>query len=91
MKAEDRARLDSGGFDREAWAGLWDRLPARMRRGVLQYVLHELHAIESSGAFSIRWHYETSAEREEAGGPIYESDQPGDVITFSGQVRIGYR
>jgi hypothetical protein len=91
LKPEDHAHLKSGKFDREAWAELWDRLPEKARSSVLQFVLHELHAIESGGMFSIRWNFETSEQREETGAQVYENDQPGDVITFCGRVRIGYR
>jgi hypothetical protein len=89
MKAEDRLRLRSGSFDREAWAQLWDRLPERARRGAAEFVLQKLHALESSGQWSISWHYETNEEREESGAPIFEFDQPNDVITFKGSLRIG--
>jgi hypothetical protein len=92
MNAEDKARLASG-FDREAWATLWDRLPERMRRGVLRFILHLLHAVESRGAYSIRWHYVTAEEREEANEPIQEADeadQPGDLIKLTGEFRIGF-
>ncbi len=89
MKAEDKIRLKSGTFDREAWAGLWDRLPERSRRSAAQFVLEKLHALESGGRWSNSWHYETSEEREESGAPIFEFDQPGDVITFKGSLQIG--
>lgn len=84
MNAEDRRRLSAGEFDREAWAGLWDRLPQRARRSTLEFVLHKLHAFESGGQWSMSWHYESSEQREESGGPIFKDDQPGDVITFKG-------
>jgi hypothetical protein len=89
MNAEDRARLKAANFDREAWATLWDRLPERARRSTLEFVLHKLHAIESSGRFSMSWHYETNEEREESGSPIFDDDQPGDIITFKGSLQIG--
>lgn len=89
MKAEDRIRLKSGTFDREAWAVLWDRLPERARRAAAEFVLQKLHALESSGRWSISWHYETNEEREESGAPIFEYDQPGDVISFKGSLQIG--
>ncbi len=89
MKAEDRIRLKSGTFDREAWAGLWDRLPEQARRGAAEFVLQKLHAFESSGRWSISWHYETNEEREESGAPTFEYDQRGDVITFKGLLQIG--
>lgn len=91
MNAVDRNRLKSGGFDREGWAELWDRLPERMRFSTLQFVLQELHAIESSGQFSMTWEYKTSQERELSGAPLFEDDQPGDVITFKGALHIGNR
>ena len=89
MSAEDRKRLKSGGFDREAWAALWDRLPERMRRSTLEFVLQKLHAVESGGRWSFSWHYETSEQREESGAPVFEDDQPGDVITCKGSLQIG--
>jgi len=89
MKAEDRIRLKSGTFDREAWAALWDRLPDQMRRGAAEFVLQKLHALESSGRWSFAWHYETNEDREESGAPIFEFDQAGDVITFKGSLQIG--
>jgi hypothetical protein len=54
MKAEDRAnlaRVKSGEFDREEWAELWDRLPVRMRRSIVEYILQALHAFDSGGRF----------------------------------------
>lgn len=89
MKAEDRIRLESGTFDREAWAELWDRLPDRSRRGAAKFVLHQLHAIESSGQWRISWHYETNEVRENSGAPIFEFDQAFDVISFKGSLQIG--
>lgn len=89
MNAEDRKRLKSGGFDREAWAALWDRLPERLRRSTVEFVLQKLHAVESGGRWSFSWHYETSEQREESGAPIFEDDQPGDVITCKGSLQIG--
>jgi hypothetical protein len=62
-----------------------------MRRSTLEFVLQKLHAVESNGRFSMAWAFETSEKREESGEPIYEDDQPGDVITFKGVVQIGYR
>lgn len=89
MQAEDRIRLKSGTFDREAWVALWDRLPERMRRSAAEFVLQKLHATESRGRWSFSWHYETNEEREESGAPIFEFDQAGDVITFKGSLQIG--
>jgi hypothetical protein len=60
-----------------------------MRHGAAEFVLQKLHALESSGRWSIAWHYETNEEREESGAPIFEFDQPGDVITFKGSLQIG--
>lgn len=91
MKAEDKEFLKSGQFDQEAWTALWGRLPERTRRSTAEFVLQKLHAIESGGRFSMTWTYETSEEREESGGPIYENDQPGDVISFRGSLQIGGR
>jgi hypothetical protein len=89
MLAEDKIRLKSGTIDREAWAGLWDRLPERARRGAVEFVLEQLHAWESSGQWSIAWHYKTNEERGESGAPTFEFDQPGDIITFEGSLRVG--
>jgi hypothetical protein len=89
MTAEDQACLKRREFDREAWAELWDSLPERLRRSALTFVLNELHAIESGGTFSVAWHYETSEQREESGAPIYDTDQPGDVVTFKGRIQYG--
>jgi len=89
MKAEDKELLESGRFDRVAWAALWDRLPDRMRRSTAEFVLQKLHAIESNGQFSMQWTYETSEEREASGGTIFEHDQPGDVVSFHGSLQIG--
>ena len=89
MHPQDRKRVKSGGFDREAWAALWDRLPERARCSTVEIVLHKLHAIESGGRWSMSWHYQSSEEREESGAPIFEDDQPGDVITFKGSLQIG--
>ena len=89
MNAEDRKRLKSGGFDREAWAELWDRLPERARRSTVEFVLQKLHAIESGGRWSMSWHYETVEQREESKAPIVEDDEPGDVITFKGSLQVG--
>jgi hypothetical protein len=91
MNAADRNLLKSGDFDRETWTALWDRLPERARRSTLEFVLQKLHAMESSGRWSMSWHCETSAGREESGAPIFENDQPGDVITFKGSLQIGNR
>ncbi|MDB5386190.1 MAG: hypothetical protein JWM11_1836 [Planctomycetaceae bacterium] len=91
MKADDQARLESGEFSHEDWNALWDRIPEKMRKGTVEFVLHKLHAIESSGRYQIRWEYVTSTEREETGAPIFDHDQPGDVITFGGLVQFGYR
>jgi hypothetical protein len=90
MNAVDRKRLESGGFDREAWAALWDRLPERMRRGTAEFVLQKLHAVESGGRWSMSWCYETRENREESDSPI-EEDQSGDVITFKGSLQVGNR
>jgi hypothetical protein len=89
MKAEDSIRFKSDAFDREAWAELWDRLPERGRRGAVRFVLQQLHALESGGNWQITWHYDTNVEREDSGAPIFAYDQPGDVITFKGSLRIG--
>jgi hypothetical protein len=91
LKPEDRVLLKSGKFDREAWAALSDRLPESMRRKTVEFVLHKLHAIESGGRSSTMFTYETSAERAESGAPIYEDDQPGDVVTFQATFQFGNR
>jgi len=91
MHAQDRKRLKSGSFDREAWGELWDSLPERVRRSTVELVLQKLHAIESGGRWSMSWHYVSSEEREASGAPILEDDQPGDVITFKGSLQIGNR
>ena len=91
MNAEDRKQLKSGGFDRDAWAALWDRLPERTRRSTVEFVLHKLHAIESGGRWSMSWSYETNEQREEPVAPNSEDDQPGDVITFKGSLQVGNR
>jgi hypothetical protein len=89
MKREDRAQLETEGFDRDSWAALWDRLPEKMRRRTIEFVLHKLHAIESGGRFSTVFSYETAAAREDSDGPIYHDDQPGDVITFQATFQFG--
>ena len=89
MKPEDRALLNSGRFDREAWTAMWDRLPARMRRSTASIVLQKLHAIESGGEWSFRMLNESADARSGAGGLEFDEDQPGDVIIFSGSLRIG--
>lgn len=66
MNAKDRKRLNTGEFDKEAWAELWDRLPQRARRSTLEFILHKLHAIESGGQWSMSWYYESSEMREES-------------------------
>lgn len=57
----------------------------------MEFVLQKLHAIESGGRFSMSWHYDTNAEHEESGGPVFEDDQPDDIITFDGSLQIGNR
>src|SRR5262249_36115214 len=84
MRPEDYARVENRDFDREYWASLWDRIPTWARRGTVIFVLHKLHAIETNGAFSISWDHEVQ------GGTSPDiGDRPGDVISFTGQVRIG--
>jgi hypothetical protein len=88
MKPHDAILLRSGTFDRDDWASLWDRLPERARRSAAQVILQELHAIESGGRWKITWEYESNIRRE-SDDPVFEFDQPGDVITFEGSVHIG--
>ncbi len=68
---------------------MWDRLPERMRRRTAEIILQKLHAIESGGQWSFQMLCETADAREKAGGPEFDEDQPGDIITFSGSLRIG--
>ncbi len=94
MTSDDRAdlaRVKSGEFIREEWADLWDRVPAKMRRGIVEYVLQALHAFETGGRFRIRWTYETNAQRKNDGSntTVVDEDQPGDVISFFGSLQIG--
>lgn len=89
MKAEDKIRLDSASFDRESWAALWDRLPERLRKSTLQFVLERLHANESGGNWRMTWTYETGAKQEDSGAPIFEFTQFADVITFKGSMQVG--
>lgn len=90
MRPEDYARVDNRDFDREYWAALWDRLPSWARKGVLTYALQYLHAIETSGAFSVAWDYEDREEGRPTGMWPEQGDLPGDVIKFKGEVRIGH-
>lgn len=88
MKREDRIQLENG-FKREDWIALWDRLPERARKSTVLFVLQKLHAIESQGNWSASWHYVTNEEREESDGPMFDDDQPGDIITFKGSMTVG--
>ena len=65
-------------------------MPDFAKRGVLTFVLQELHAIETNGKFSIAWSYENHDEKDKLGIPPDTGDLPGDLITFKGEVRIGF-
>ncbi len=62
-----------------------------MRHSTAEFVLQKLHAIESNGQFSMQWTYETAEEREASSSPIFENEQPGDVVRFHGSLQIGNR
>jgi hypothetical protein len=89
MKPEDRSLLESGKFDRDAWAALWDRLPERMRKKTAEFVLHKLHAVESGGQFSTRFSYQRGSEPPDPRSRIYQ-DKPGDVVTCEARFEFGY-